>query len=311
MRIAWIPAVVMWAAVAIPAMAAEQPAAPTESPNAAAPSPDEQAIRRCAEAFATAYNAGDAAAVAALFTPTAEIVDQEGHRAEGRAAIEKIFAGIFQARPKGRIELTVDSVRLLSPTLAVEDGIATVSNADGQPAERTRYTVVHVKDENDWRMASARDLPEPHSTGDVALKQLEWLIGNWVNEGPESLVVTSYRWADNHNFIVGEYKVQIKGQPAMTGSHRIGWDPVARQVRSWAFDSEGGFGEARWTRDGQRWIAKLTAVTRDGHKASASNFTTQMSRDRMTWQSRDRILGDIVLPDVEPIPVVRKPPEPR
>jgi hypothetical protein len=31
----------------------------------------------------------------------------------------------------------------------------------------------------------------------------------------------------------------------------------------------------------------------------------------MTWQSRDRIVGDEVLPDTEEIHVVRKPPQPK
>jgi uncharacterized protein (TIGR02246 family) len=306
MRIAWIPAVVMWAAVAIPARAAEQTTAPSP-----AQSPDEQAIRRVIEAFATAYNAGDAATLAALFTPTAEIVDSDGHRSEGRAAIEKVFAGIFQAHPKSRIQFAVDSIRFVSPTVAMEDGVAVVTDAEGQFLERTRYTTVHMKDEGEWRMASARDLAEGPSADGEPLKQLEWLIGDWVDESPDSLVVTSYRWADNHHFILNEFKVQIKGRPAMTGSQRIGWDPLTKQIRSWAFDSEGGFGEGLWTRDANRWIVKATAVTHEGHNVSATNVMTQLGSDRMKWQSRDRTLGGQSLPDVGPIHIARKPPEPR
>ena len=32
----------------------------------------------------------------------------------------------------------------------------------------------------------------------------------------------------------------------MTVTQRIGWDPAAKQIRSWEFDSEGGFGEGTW-----------------------------------------------------------------
>ena len=38
----------------------------------------------------------------------------------------------------------------------------------------------------------------------------------------------------------------------------------------------------------------MTGVTRDGKTASSTNVTTMVSKDRMTWQSRDRIVGDEV-----------------
>ena len=94
------------------------------------------------------------------------------------------------------------------------------------------------------------------------------MIGDWVDESPEALVMTSYRWTDNQCYILSEFKVQIGGRPMMTGSQRIGWDPLAKKIRSWVFDSEGGFGEGIWTREGNRWIVKRTGVTRDGKIAS-------------------------------------------
>ena len=72
----------------------------------------------------------------------------------------------------------------------------------------------------------------------------------------------------------------------MTGTQRIGWDPVTRNIRSWVFDSEGGFGEGVWTREGNKWIVKKTGVTGDGKIASATNIISQVSKHRMTWESR-------------------------
>ena len=98
-------------------------------------------------------------------------------------------------------------------------------------------------------------------TPEEQLKQLQWMIGDWVDESPEALVVTSYRWTDNQCYILSEFKVQSAGRPEMTGTQRIGWDPLAKTIRSWVFDSEGGFGEGTWTRDGDHWIVKRTGVT--------------------------------------------------
>jgi len=67
------------------------------------------------------------------------------------------------------------------------------------------------------------------------------------------MVVTTYKWADDKRFILSDFTVQVGGNPAMTGSQRIGWDPLRKQIRSWVFDSQGGFAEGLWAREGNRW----------------------------------------------------------
>ncbi len=208
------------------------------------------------------------------------------------------------------MDVALRSVRFIGPDLAIEDGTATVTDAPDEPAQHSPYTVVYAGQEGKWLMASARDLPDEPTTPEEQLKQLRWLIGEWVDESPEALVMTSYRWTDNQCYILSEFKVQIGGRPVMTGTRRIGWDPLAKKIRSWVFDSEGGFGEGVWTREGNRWIVKMTGVTRDGKAASSTNIITRVSKDRMTWQSRDRVVGGEKTPDIETIPIVRKPPPP-
>ena len=194
--------------------------------------------------------------------------------------------------------------------MATEDGMAIVTHGPDEPAQRSPYTVVHAGQDGKWMMSSARALPDDAATPEEQLKQLRWLIGDWVDESPEALVVTSYRWIDNQCYLLSEFKVQIGGRPVMTGTQRIGWDPLAKQIRSWVFDSEGGFGQGIWSREGNQWIVKMTGVTRDGKVASATNITTRVSKHRMTWQSRDRIVGGEKTPDIEEIPITRKPPPP-
>ena len=272
---------------------------------------DERAIRLVVDAFAKAYNARDAKALAALFTRDAQIVDEDGNTARGREAIERVFGRVFSEHPQGRIEIAVQSIRFVSPAVAVEEGSSTVTRAPGEPPERSRYMVVHVNQDGRWQMGYARDLSEEAASAETELKQLQWLIGDWVDESPDSLIVTSYRWADGQHYILGQFTVQIGGRPAMTGSQRIGWDPLAKKIRSWVFDSEGGFAEGLWTREGNRWIVKMTGVTREGKPASATNVTTRINKDRMTWESRDRVVGGETNPAIEPVPIVRKPPSPK
>ena len=131
-----------------------------------------------------------------------------------------------------------------------------------------------------------------------------------MNESPEALVVTSYRWDDQRHSILSEFKVQVGGRPAMTGTQRIGWDPVAKKLHSWVFDSEGGFDEGLVDPQRQPVDRQMTGTRRDGNVASATHVITQVTKDRMTWQSRDRVVGDELLPDIGEIVIVRRPPPP-
>ena len=187
------------------------------------------AIRQVVDDFVKAYNGHDAAAIAALFTPDGLITSEDGKATSGRKAIEQVFDGIFKEHPKTRIEDTIESIRFVNATQAIEDGRTTVIHGDAAPAEKNRYRVVHVKRDGKWLMASAADLPEDVWTGEEAMKRLAGLIGDWVDESPEPLVITSYHWTDNRRFILSQFTVQMGGRPAMTGSQRIGWDPCRRR----------------------------------------------------------------------------------
>jgi uncharacterized protein (TIGR02246 family) len=301
------------------ALLAQRPAAPrraargkaeASAPSKRAVDAKTEAIRAVAEAYVKAYNAHQANAVAGLFTSDAQIVDQQGHAIQGRDAIEQVFAGVFRDYPQARTSVVIHAVRFLNPSLAVEDGTANVVLDPGEPAESNDYTVVHIRQDGRWMMASAHDLPSDDAPAAEHLKQLAWIVGPWVDEGPESLVITNYRWDDDHNFILSDFSVNVSGRPVMNGSQRIGWDPLAKVIRSWVFDSEGGFAQGIYSRDGNRWTIKMTGVTRDGEPASATNVITRLSRDRMTWQSRDRTVGGEPQGDLGEVTVVRTPPKP-
>ncbi|HEV3022521.1 MAG TPA: hypothetical protein VGX76_08635, partial [Pirellulales bacterium] len=190
----------------------------------------------------------------------------------------------------------------------VEEGTSSVTHAPDQPPENTRYVVVHARQDGKWLMASARDLAEEQEDEDP-MAQLEWMIGDWVDDGPDSLVVTSARWSDNHRYILGDFTIEVSGRTALSGTQRIGWDPLAKVIRSWTFDSEGGFSEGVYSQDGDQWIVKMRGVTHDGKLASSTNVTTLKGKDRRTWESHDRVVGGEVQPDIEEVSIVRKPPK--
>jgi uncharacterized protein (TIGR02246 family) len=269
---------------------------------------DTKAIRATADAFAKAYNAHDPKAIAALFSADGEIVDESGDAKQGRAEIEGVFTAVFEEYPEATMAIDITAVRFLGANLAEEDGTVNVVHTPGDAPEQNRYTVLHLKQDGKWSMVSARDLPDDQADPAEMLKPLDWLIGDWVDESPDSLIKTTYAWTDNKAYILSEFRIQIAGREVMTGSQRIGWDPLAKVIRSWVFDSEGGFAEGVYTQDGDRWIVRLMGVTRDGEPASATNIFTTLGKDRMSWQSRDRSVGGKATPDTETYIVVRPPP---
>jgi uncharacterized protein (TIGR02246 family) len=269
---------------------------------------DTKAIRAAADAFAKAYNAHDPKAISALFAADGEIVDEAGDAKQGRAEIEGVFTAVFEEYPEATMSIDIGAIRFLGANLAEEDGAVKVVHIPGDAPEENRYTVLHLKQDGKWLMASARDLSEDQADPAARLKPLEWLIGDWVDESPDSLIKTTYVWTDNRAYILSEFRIQVAGREVMTGSQRIGWDPLAKVVRSWVFDSEGGFAEGVYSQDGDRWIVRLTGVTREGEPASATNILTSLGKDRMSWQSRDRSVGGEMAPDTDVYIIVRPPP---
>ena len=63
------------------------------------------------------------------------------------------------------------------------------------------------------------------------------MLGDWIDEGPDSVVRINCRWSEDGNFLIRTFNVKHQGKDVMTVTQRIGWDPAARQIRSWEFDS--------------------------------------------------------------------------
>jgi uncharacterized protein (TIGR02246 family) len=308
-----IGAVLLVAGSALGSAQVPKPAAPgsgTAEADRPGPSRDEQAIRAADEAFTRAYNAGDAHALAEQFTKVAEVVDVDGLRYRGRDAIEQLFAATFRDNPGVTIAMTIDSLRFLGPEVAKEEGSSTITPARGGVPVSRRYTVLFVKQGERWLQDSVREEPEPRVRPHDRLKELEWMVGDWVDEGPDSEVRVQCRWSADTNFLIRTFAVKHQGKTVMTVTQRIGWDPLARQIRSWEFDSEGGFGEGRWSRDGTRWVVKHTGVRPEGLAASATNILSKERPDLVRWVSTERVMGDESIPEDVTYVLVRVPPAP-
>jgi uncharacterized protein (TIGR02246 family) len=258
------------------------------------------------EAFIAAFNKGDARAAAAFWTPDATYLDQLGREHKGRKAIEQLYEKVFADRKGAKLAIHVTSAKQVSPDVTLEEGITEVTPAGGGPVTAARFTAVLVKQDGEWYLQSVHDSVAHPPSNAEHLEDLEWLIGEWTGEAEKGESATaSYEWAENQNFIVSSFASTVDGVPVVGGTQWIGWDAVDKQVRSWSFYSRGGFGEAVWTRDGNKWAIKTTARTADGKKVSATNILTKADNDHMTWQMTGLTVDGKEMPDAKPVRMKR------
>ena len=139
-----------------------------------------------------------------------------------------------------------------------------------------------------------------------SLEELDWMVGEWIDQGQDSTIITKCSWTKNRKFLKRSFKVKIDEEVTLEGDQFVGWDPLAGQIRSWTFDSEGGIGQGRWIQDGKRWLVKASFVLADGARASALNVYTHVDADTIRWQSTNREIAGELQPSIPEVTVVRQ-----
>src|SRR5262249_36366682 len=204
-------------------------------------SKDKAALAKNAEAFIEAFQKGDAKAVAALWTVDGDYTDQAGKQLKGRDAIEKAFQALFAEHEGAKLHIDSHSLRFATPDVAIEDGVTAVIPPDGGAPSRARYSIVHVKKEGQWLLSSVRDAPFIPPGNYEHLRALEFAVGDWASEGDKGAVQRlSVSWDDQQNFLHATFESTIRDDSVGTARQWIGWDPNAKQIRSWMFDVTGG-----------------------------------------------------------------------
>lgn len=300
-----------WLAVALLISAPPRGAHAQESP----PSPAEEAVRATLRDLTAAFNTKDAEALGKLFGEEGLLVDSAGVSTTGREAIVAQYAEAFAEAPDASIEGVLESLQFLTPDVARGEGSFTLDSAPGVLAPATgRFATLVVRQGETWTIAEIRDYPTPPeevASNEEYLSEFDWMIGDWVDQTENARINSKIRWALNNNYILRDYSIEIPGETSMTGLMILGYDPQAGQVKSWVFDSEGGQGEAYWTRaSDNQWVLKARGHLRNGLPTSASQVITLLSNDVVAQSSFDRILGGQVAPDISEVIMVRKPPAP-
>ncbi len=242
---------------------------------------DEKAIRKETEKYVEAFNKHDAKALSQLFAVDGNYIRPESAvDLQSREAIENYFNQQFNLDNDTEIEITISKIIFPSKEDATLNGTFRVKQPD-QDTKESAFKAYYEKDNNgNWEIGEMRDIDMP-STPDqyVHLKELEWLIGDWVDEDVDVEINISSRWNESKNLIIGNFSVITEGQPDLEGTHVIAWDPIK---------------------------AETFQTLADGKRASAINIYTPVDPDSYIWESISREVGGQILPDIEPVTVIKR-----
>ena len=273
----------------------------------ATPSPAETAIRQGVAAYVQAFNARDSQKLADQWSPDAVYINRiSGEEVVGRKAIADQFNALFQSQKDLKLDVSIESIRLLSPNVAVEQGTAKFLLPKAEP-EEIDYTAVYVHRDGKWLLDRVTDQEKEVTPSHYEqLKVLEWMVGTWIDEDEQVTIETECHWAKNQNFLVRSFKVVVADRDDTSGMQIIGWDAAAKGIRSWTFDSAGGFAEATWKRKGDKWFIVNSGVLADGRKATMVNVIKPIDGNSFTWQTVERTTGGELLPNIDEVVIVRQ-----
>lgn len=119
---------------------------------------EDAAVRAVVQKYVDAREARDPKAIEALFTPDADQLVSDGTWRKGRDALVK---GMIESsnRTGGRRTITVETVRLLSPDVALADGrYKQTGLAGGQSRDLWTTFVLTRTDADGWRIAAVRNM---------------------------------------------------------------------------------------------------------------------------------------------------------
>lgn len=258
---------------------------------------DEQALRSAAAAYRAALAKGDRKALTELWTADGDFIDGGGASLPASQLLADLAPADDQtAQPASKV--TASRIRFLTDEVAIEDGTSEIVSAEGQPATRTigHYHATWVKQDGRWRLANLCELPDSPA-GATDLAQLAWMIGTWTAEQDGVLLEVRSQWNATGTFLLRDLKGIREGATVLRGTQRFGWDPAQGKIKSWSFDSDGGFCEALWTRQGDAWVGQAAGTLADGRTTSATTVLKMDGKDSYTRQTLAGRVQGVSIPD--------------
>lgn len=270
---------------------------------------DRTQIEAAVESYVAAFNERNSEKLASQWSPEGVYSSRAtGEQVIGREAIQAGFDELFASAEVPTLAIATESIEFISPNVTLERGLATVTHSEDEISE-TRYSVVYVKRDGRWLI--------DHVAEDEAVKQvsqyehlqvLEPLVGEWLHDGEHFTVEVACRWTKNQNYLSRTFKLLSKedGEVESSGLQIIGWDPKAKEICSWLFDSDGGFVSGTWSKRKDAWVVASVATLADGGSGSFTTILRPLEDGTMAWQKINQVVDGRLLPNIDEIVFVRQ-----
>ncbi|MCH5376098.1 MAG: nuclear transport factor 2 family protein [Planctomycetes bacterium] len=271
----------------------------TTASSVRAEDPQVESVRQAAAAYLKALEEGDREALLAAWTPDGRYIDAAGRAYTAHELIETEFAS-GQAEKRNVGSVRDETVRLVTPDVAILDGTTEHVARPGEPTPKSRFTAVWVKRDGRWLLDSLRESIVPLPPTNSRLAELRWLLGTFAGLADDgSHVVVTADLSHDGNFVLRKYVVRNPDETVYTVSQRIGWDPLADSFRSWSFDSKGGYTNGTWTRQANSWIVHNSGVTSEGRRTAATGLYTNIDHEGFVLEIVGAMLDDQTRPDIK------------
>jgi len=256
-------------------------------------SPEEKnAILARIKQYSDAFNHRDSKGLASLWALDGEYIGEDGQILRGRDAITKSNIAYFEANPNATLRTTIDCIRFMAPTVAIEDGVSEIQTSPSAKSTLFRYSTVHVKKNGVWQTASIRILGDKKKSNQYRLKPLQFLIGDWVSNQRNTYVKMHCRWSANKNFIWCKLVSSVDGKIQSSDIEIIGWNHTNDKIVSWTFGCKGEHGYGVWQKTRKGWTVRTAKVKNSGSIATAKVILTSIGKDRFVWESTQRTSAD-------------------
>lgn len=182
--------------------------------------------------------------------------------------------------------------------LLMSIGLLGVGLVTGWSLARTQESTTTSKQDTVQKTEAAPETP---------LDTLDWLVGDWVDTSDNISVEFSCHFTKNGTFLLRSFNILTAKNVSLTGMQLIAWDPAKQTIRSWTYDSKGGFGEEVWSQSGNRYTIRSKYTLADGGIGAQTQVVNFIDNNKFTWKSVNREIDGEFLADTEEVVLVRKP----
>lgn len=262
-------------------------------------------MREAINAYVIAFNSKDLVTIETLWGENAIHIDQQsGERTTGRGDILRDIQSVFENSSTLSLAGSVENVRMIKDDVATVDG--TVMLSTGGIPTVNQFSAILLKRDGQWTIDTLEERAiNPPATAANALRELDWLVGEWQDTTSETQVRVLVKSAIGGSFLVRSFEANGDDGAPLQSTQIIGWDPRAQHFRSWTFNADGSFGDGLWTRNHDQWMVKSTQTLADGRAASGTYVMTIQNADAFTVQLIGREIEGEPQPASEVVTVKR------